>query len=224
MTQNLPKRHYNHTLIRASLGKVMGMVLRGFVMAPMLRRFPVFIGSHTRITGKRYLHLGKGVKIEDYVEIQCVSLHGVTLGDYCSIGRGTQILPSGYYSGELGAGLIMGCNSSIGPNSYIGASGLIRIGHNVITGPDVKILAQNHMISSIDRPIRDQGVVQEGITIEDDCWIGAGAIILDGVTIGTGAVVAAGAVVTNSVAPYHVVAGVPARTVKTRTDAGCAPL
>jgi phosphonate metabolism protein (transferase hexapeptide repeat family) len=54
------------------------------------------------------------------------------------------------------------------------------------------------------------------VTIGDDVWIGHGAIVLPGRTIGTGAVVAAGAVVTRDVAPYAIVAGVPARPIKTR--------
>lgn len=53
-----------------------------------------------------------------------------------------------------------------------------------------------------------------GVRIEDDCWIGAGAIILNGVTIGKGSVVGAGAVVTKDVAPYTIVAGNPARKIK----------
>lgn len=54
------------------------------------------------------------------------------------------------------------------------------------------------------------------IVIGDDVWIGYGAIIMSGVTIGQGAVVAAGAVVTKDVAPYAVVGGVPAKTIKYR--------
>ncbi|MEP9376659.1 DapH/DapD/GlmU-related protein [Aquabacter sp. CN5-332] len=54
------------------------------------------------------------------------------------------------------------------------------------------------------------------VTIGHDVWIGHGAIILPGRTIGTGAVIAAGAVVTKDVAPYTIVAGVPAREVKRR--------
>jgi acetyltransferase-like isoleucine patch superfamily enzyme len=53
-------------------------------------------------------------------------------------------------------------------------------------------------------------------TIENDVWIGAGTCICRGVTVGTGAVIAAGAVVTHDVAPYTIVAGVPARPIKKR--------
>ncbi len=54
--------------------------------------------------------------------------------------------------------------------------------------------------------------------IEDDVWIGANVTIVDGVTVGAHAVVAAGAVVTRDVAPWTVVAGVPARPIKDRRD------
>ena len=57
---------------------------------------------------------------------------------------------------------------------------------------------------------------RQRVTIGHDCWIGHKAIILPGVTIGNGAVVAAGAVVTRDVAPYSVVAGVPAKVVSKR--------
>jgi acetyltransferase-like isoleucine patch superfamily enzyme len=60
----------------------------------------------------------------------------------------------------------------------------------------------------------EQGITADGIVVEDDVWIGAGAIITDGVTIGHGAVVAAGAVVTSDVPPHTVVGGIPARVLK----------
>jgi acetyltransferase-like isoleucine patch superfamily enzyme len=64
------------------------------------------------------------------------------------------------------------------------------------------------------RPFVDQGITAEGIVIEDDVWLGAGAIVTDGVRIGRGAVVAAGAVVAEDVPPHTVVAGVPAKAVR----------
>lgn len=58
------------------------------------------------------------------------------------------------------------------------------------------------------------GKQEIGVKICNDCWIGAGAIILNGVTIGEGAVVGAGAVVTKNVEPYTIIAGNPARKIK----------
>lgn len=59
-------------------------------------------------------------------------------------------------------------------------------------------------------------ITKGNIIVDDDVWIGQGAIILSGVHIGQGAVIAAGAVVTSSVPPYAIVGGVPARVIKYR--------
>jgi phosphonate metabolism protein (transferase hexapeptide repeat family) len=60
------------------------------------------------------------------------------------------------------------------------------------------------------------------VTIGHDTWLGHGSTVLPGVTVGDGAVVGAGAVVTRDVAPYTIVAGVPARTVRERFGRGTA--
>ena len=56
----------------------------------------------------------------------------------------------------------------------------------------------------------------QGITIDDDVWIGANCTILDGINIGKGCVIAAGAVVNKSLLPFSVVGGVPAKLLKKR--------
>ncbi|MFP4058072.1 MAG: acyltransferase [Candidatus Brocadiia bacterium] len=61
------------------------------------------------------------------------------------------------------------------------------------------------------------------ITVGDDAWLGAGAILLPGVTVGRCALVGAGAVVTRDVPDYAVVAGVPARVLGDVRDAGKSP-
>ena len=72
----------------------------------------------------------------------------------------------------------------------------------------------NHVYEDINVPIADQHVYTSLITIEDEVWIGANAVITAGVTIGKHSVVAAGSVVTKDVPPYSIVAGNPARLLK----------
>jgi acetyltransferase-like isoleucine patch superfamily enzyme len=102
----------------------------------------------------------------------------------------------------------------IGEFNVIRGQGGITIGDRVYTSPLVQITAVNHVFDDPGRPFVEQGITAQGIVIEDDVWIGAGAIITDGVRIGRGAVVAAGAVVTSDVPPHTVVAGVPARVIR----------
>jgi len=115
-------------------------------------------------------------------------------------------------------------NVSIGHHVYvnrncdfISTGGTITVGNYVMFGPGVKLIAQNHDISDWTKPMIFSSKYNVGhVVIEDDVWIGANAIIVSGVKIGRGSVIAAGAVVTHTVPPYTIVAGVPAKVVKNR--------
>jgi acetyltransferase-like isoleucine patch superfamily enzyme len=89
--------------------------------------------------------------------------------------------------------------------------GKISVGNYVDISPEVNIWTLQH-------DPQDPNFQTKGgpVTIEDYVWIGNRAIILPGVTLGKGSVVAAGAVVTNNVAPWDIVGGIPARKIGTR--------
>ena len=112
--------------------------------------------------------------------------------------------------------LTLGSNVSIWPMTYIEASGGVTIGSDVSIAHGVTVMSEEHEFGSHDLPIKDQGKRYAPVVIENDVWIGAKAVILSGVTVHSGAVIGAGAVVTKDVPENAVVAGVPARVIKTR--------
>lgn len=117
-------------------------------------------------------------------------------------------------------------NIYIGEGSFINPGGIIYasksakiiIGKNCMISYNVHLRTDYHRYLDSAVPMKQQGMLEKDIRIEDDVWIGYGAQIMSGVTIGTGAVVGAGAVVCHDVPCYAVVAGVPARIIKNRID------
>lgn len=105
-------------------------------------------------------------------------------------------------------------NSGFGEGCSIGNA---IIGKNVLMGPDVLYISQSHKFDRVDMPIKLQGRNSEmKLIVEDNVWIGARVIILPGIRIGRDAIIGAGAVVTKDVPPYAIVAGNPARIVRSR--------
>jgi acetyltransferase-like isoleucine patch superfamily enzyme len=119
------------------------------------------------------------------------------------------------------------CGFTIGDEVYIADdliiveeladSGNITIGDRVSIAPRVTLVTSSHPNHSRTRGFAP--VSAGPIVIEDDAWLGAGCVILPGVRIGRGAVVGANSVVAQDVAPLHVVAGQPARTIRELTPA-----
>lgn len=175
-----------------------------------------FIGKNVRIRFPQHVSVGKNFLVEDFVEIMGLSHKGIVCGDNVTIGAYATIKPSSYYGKGRGAGLIIGDNSNIGRYAYIGCSGLITIGKNVMMGPRVGIFAENHIFDRTDISIKAQGVERKEVVIGDNCWIASNVTITAGVRIGQGSVIAGGSVVTQDVEPDSVVGGVPAKLISKR--------
>ena len=115
--------------------------------------------------------------------------------------------------------IIIGSNCEFNSNVMINArgSGFIKIGDNVLIGPNSVLRSSDHSFKSLNKLINKQGMDDGKIVIKDDVWIGSNCVILQNCTIGKGSVIAAGAVVTKDIEPYTIVGGVPAKFIKKRS-------
>lgn len=158
-------------------------------------------GRHLRVgrratarscTFGRYNTLYDGVVLDD-----------VVLGDLSYVSRGARI-----------------CNATVGRFCCIGPETLVGLGRH----PTRRFVSSHPAFYSTRAQAQLTFVTEQKfeefrpVTIGNDVWIGARAIVLDGTTIGDGAIVAAGAVVSGDVPPYAIVSGVPAKVVRYRFD------
>lgn len=114
----------------------------------------------------------------------------------------------------MGRGISIGSGNGLGINCAV--HGPLKIGDNVMMGPDVSILTHTHNIERTDIPMGQQGMRVSEVVIGNDVWIGMRVIIMPGVKVGNGVVIGAGAVVTKDVPDYAIVGGVPTRIIKFR--------
>lgn len=177
----------------------------------------VFVGRNVKVLEKRKLSVGSKTKLHDFVYIDGLSRAGVTLGKGVVLGRGTRIECSGSIE-HVGKGMVIGNRSTFGNDCFFGAAGGIRIGEDVIAGQYIRFHSENHKYENLNSLIREQGVVQKGIVIGNNCWIGSGVVFLDGSRVGDGCVVAANAVVSGKFPENTVIGGVPAKVIKKRGE------
>lgn len=171
------------------------------------------IESGVRLRFADRIKLGAGAYLDQGVYLHACP-NGIEIGDNSLVMHGA-VLHVYNFRDLPHSGIQIGRDSLVGEYSVIRGQGGVKIGDRVYTSPFTQIIAVNHVFTDPDRPFVEQGITAEGIIIEDDVWLGAGAIITDGVRVGKGAVVAAGAVVTRDVLPHTVVGGVPAKLLKT---------
>jgi len=139
------------------------------------------------------------------------------LGGNNRLGKGTNINASkiGRHTYIINARITraqIGSFCSIGPEVIIGGLGAHPTGF-VSTHPIFYSTLCQSGVSFANENLFDE---LKNVTIGNDVWIGARALVLDGITIGDGAIIAAGAIVTKDVPPYAIVGGVPAKLIRYR--------
>jgi len=154
----------------------------------------------------------------------------VTIGAY-SVVQDNVVIDAGHHDGKVSIGfrskvkrlstllaydgiIEIGDRVSIGEGCIIYGHGGVSIGNGTIIAPYVIMPASMHIYTNPNLGIRFQGETAKGISIGENVWIGARAVILDGVRIGDGAIIGAGAVVTKNVEERDVVVGIPASKIK----------
>jgi acetyltransferase-like isoleucine patch superfamily enzyme len=139
----------------------------------------------------------------------------VMIGNRVNIWKGARIETIDH-GNKLHPRIEIGDNTSIQMYFHCGAAESVKIGRNVLIAGRVYITDHDHVF---DDPVlsarENKDLVTKPVVIEDGAWLGEGSVILKGVTVGRRAVVGANAVVTRDVPPETVVAGIPARIIRT---------
>ena len=150
----------------------------------------IYIGKGVSIKGGKNLQLGSGVSIRPYSDIWC------------------------------GGKVIIGDGSDIGERCRFSVVNELKIGKKVLFSPNVYITDCDHEYRDISLPVMDQGTVKSNskVQIDDNAYIGINSVIVGNVKIGKGSVIGANSVVTHDVPPFCVVAGSPAKVIKTYNE------
>jgi acetyltransferase-like isoleucine patch superfamily enzyme len=205
---------YEAVLLLASwVPGAVGLALRRLV-------YPLILGSVGRgvvfghgvvLRHPHKIHIGDGAVVDDLVVLDAkgTSNRGITIGEGVFLGRGTILSCK---DGDI----VLGDRVNIGFHSEIFSGSRVEVGKDGLFAAYTYLVGGGHDYARVDVAVIDQSRTSRGITLGDNVWLGAGAIVLDGVRLGRSVVVGAGAVVTEDLPDAAVAAGVPARVVRTR--------
>ncbi len=172
------------------------------MLARLLRhKYLTSYGRRIELDGIAFI--GKGVKIQIRPGAK------LKLGRWCWIGSGTKIRVHG---GEVE----IGAKTVIGEEVTFSAYEQITLGRESVIADRTMFIDFDHCVMEVERPIRQQGIYTKPVRVGHNAWLGYGASILRGVTMGDNCIVGTYAVVTKDIPDNSVVAGIPAKVIRTR--------
>lgn len=160
---------------------------------------------------RRLLQAGAGTFVDP--SAQFIGAQRIQVGVGCAIGQDTWMNVSDWET--PGPAIVVGDYSFIGRRNFFTCGAKLEIGAYCLTGPGVEILGADHGFEDpgvpyVQAPVRPVGENRLGV----NCWLGARVTILKNVTVGWGSVIGAGVMLRESVPPFSLVAGQPARVLR----------
>jgi acetyltransferase-like isoleucine patch superfamily enzyme len=179
----------------------------------MLRNFVKGILIRFKLRKVNFNNITTSIRIGKYSIVQTDKTSVIEFNERININNMVILLAEDKGKITFGKRVFIGDYSTLRANRAT-----ISIGSNTMIAQQVKLISTNHEYRDKNRLIHEQDMIFDkcGITVGDDCWLGAGCVVLPGVTIGTGVVVGANAVVTKDVPDYAVVVGNPAKIISYR--------
>lgn len=170
---------------------------------------------HSRfVLGRRLGHLGRGSSVGK--PLLLLGHENIRIGDHTSVRDGARIEAQPRFAHRTPQ-LRIGSQTNIEQNVHIMCQSRIDIGDRVSVTGNCAIVDVTHPVDVAGIKIGDEIVDENSyVEIQDDVFIGFGAVVLPNVTIGRGAVIGANSVVSTDIPPFSVAAGAPARVIRQR--------
>ena len=201
------------TLCASWLPGALGLFLRSKLYPKLLGSVGrnVTFGANVVLRHPKKIHIGNDVVIDDNVVLDAKGQNnrGLFLGNGVFIGRNTILSCK---NGDIH----LHDNANLGFNTHIFSASNVTVGKNTLLAAYVYLVGGTHEYDRLDVPILFQTRVSRGINIGENGWLGAHAVVFDGVTIGNECIIGAGAMVNHDIPDWKIAAGVPCRVVKDR--------
>jgi lipopolysaccharide O-acetyltransferase len=182
----------------SELGRRAEVFFRRWMFARKLDCPDIVLGPRSFLRGLAYMHIGKHFQAGEGLWLEAITTYG------------EQTFPS----------IVIGNDVSISRWSHIAATNRVEIGDGVLIGSKVLIVDHNHgqyngpYSSPVVQPLLRPLDCGRGVIIGRNVWLGDGVVVSPGSRIGEGSVIGANAVVTGTIPPFTLAAGVPAKPLK----------